>query len=62
MAKQLLEIEQCRYIFKSVYQTALTPYKQVVKNKKMSLAYDTEMDNLVTKKTEEVVEVRTSRL
>ena len=62
MAKQLLEIEQCRYIFKNVYQTALIPYKQVVKNKKMSLAYDTEIDNLVSKKTEEVEEVRTSRL
>lgn len=62
MAKQLLEVEQCRYIFKSVYQTALTPYKQVAKNKKISLAYDPEFENLVTKRTEEVEEVRTSRL
>ena len=62
MAKQLLDVEQCRGIFKGIYQTALTPYKQVVKNKKMSLSFDPEFENLVTKRKEEETYIRTSKL
>ena len=60
MAKQLLEVEQARSIFKGVYETALTPYKQTVKNKSLNLAYDPNFDALVQQKREheEIVERR----
>lgn len=34
MANQLLELEKLSFLYKSVYNYALTPYKQVVKSKK----------------------------
>lgn len=63
MAKQLLEVEQARSIFKNVYETALTPYKQTVKSKNLNLVYDPNFDNLVQQRRErEEVEERRSRI
>lgn len=52
MAKQLLELEQARILFKSVYDTALTPYKQAVRDKNLNLAYDPNFDKLIQQKNE----------
>lgn len=63
MAKQLLEVEQARSIFKNVYETALTPYKQVVKTKNLNLAYDPEFEKMVQQRNDnEVTEERRSRI
>lgn len=61
LAKQLLELSQARYIYKSLYQTALVPYKQVAKSKKLKLAYDPEFDTLLNNRNTGS-ETRTSRL
>ena len=62
MAKQLLEVEQARSIFKNVYETALTPYKQRVKNKNLNLAYDQNFDKLVQQRNEREEVERRSRI
>ena len=48
MAKTLMDLLKVKYIYKNMYSAALAPYKQVVKNKKMNVAFDPEMDQLVS--------------
>ncbi len=47
MAQTLMDLQKIKYIYKNMYSAALAPYKQVVKSKKISVAFDPEMEQLV---------------
>lgn len=60
MAKQLLSLESVKHIYRLIYQSALIPYKQVVKKKSVISSYDEEMEKLIKQTPHE--EERKSKL
>lgn len=47
MAQTLMNLQKVKYIYKNMYSSALGPYKQVVKSKKINAVFDPEMDKIV---------------